>query len=539
MKRAIAICVLVSLTTYLQAQEQFVIEDLNEFTQSSVALISTDRSWGSGFFVTGKVVVTNHHIVSNAQQILVKLRHSEVSARVYWQDPRLDLAVVLLDDSIPGSRPVTLANNAEGPGLGSGLLALGLEGDVSEGFDLTAQVIPTPVLGNVTQLVDVYGWPWVKDNTTRDKADDLLMMQHSAQVSEGYSGGPIFDLCGRVIGVITMPPRGVEGINYASGIGELVSKLASERLLNRQLNRLVNKDTTACAISEIPADAVVAVAGEGDELDLLRDEIDVLQQTVSESVEARERAAELTQAYQEQMAELEAEITRSRQAEVVNQQALNDLTEKLSDLEDQNRQQLAVLQQSELKLTEAESSLAVANEALGEVQQEVATIERESQEERARLLNIVIIVSAVVLGLFLIALVLIASLRKKLTDAVIRAKDTITRVAARRGSGVSVRPQADPNVKQIRIGRGRDMEFRFESDAVSRFHAELEIRKGADGQPDTYHLADVGSANGLRILRDERWEEFDKGPVELDDMIQFGDEETTIRAIVGNAGRSN
>lgn len=532
--KSLAVVYLLSLASNAVAENNLSVEDLKELTQYNVALVTTERGWGSGFFVTGKAVITNHHIVANASEILVKQRHAEVNARVYWSDAKLDLAVILLTEAIPGSHPVTISGNTQGLAAGTSLFALGIEGDADKKFDLSLQVVPKHVFGEIEQLVDVYGWPWVKENRTRDRSDDMLMMQHSAQVTKGYSGGPLYDTCGRVIGVITMPPRGVEGVNYASDVGELIDKLATERLLNRQLNRLVNKDRSACTPIAIDVATLEATESEGGELDDLRSEVAALQQIVTESAEQKQDAERSRQETEEQMLALRDEIERSKQAEEVNQQALNSLTRQLRDLEKQNEQQLAVLQQSELKLSEAETSLEDANVALGEVQQEVATIERESQEERAKLLQILIIVASVVLALFLIAIVLIASLRKKVADVVIRAKDSITRVAARRGSSTKARPTpSEPSsVRTIRIGRGRDMDFRFESDAVSRFHAELEITKGSEDAPDTYSLSDVGSANGTRILREERWEEFTKGSVQLDDMMQFGDEEVTIRRIV-------
>ena len=528
-------CAIYASTASL-AVEEMSEENLTELTKYSVALVMSDRAWGTGFFVTGKVVITNHHIVASKRDILVKQRHNEVNARVYWSDARTDLAVVLLDDAIPGSRQVTLSSNEDGPTIGARAFALGLEGDANQLFDLNLQVVPTPVLGQFTQLVNVYGWPWIKEDASSRQRDDLLMLQHSASVTKGYSGGPLFDFCGRVVGVITMPPAGVEGVNYASGINELVSKLESERLLNRQLNRLVIKDDEPCVSTAIaPVTEPVVIEEEPSEIDELREEISALQQTVSDTVDTKNQAVNLTRAYQEQMARLREEIQRGRQAEVVNQQALDDLTKKLTDLEEQNITQLAVLQQSDQKLSDAETQLEVANEALRSVQSEVETIERESQEERARLLTIIIIVAAVIVGLFLIALVLIASLRKKVGEAMVRARDSITRVAARRGSGSRPRPSPESGVRQIRIGRGRDMDYRFDSDAVSRYHAELEVREGKDGQETEYLLRDIDSANGTRISRDERWEELKQGPVQLDDMIQFGDQEITIRRIVEQA----
>lgn len=92
---------------------------------------------------------------------------------------------------------------------------------------------------------------------------------------------------------------------------------------------------------------------------------------------------------------------------------------------------------------------------------------------------------------------------------------------------------------KIRIGRGRDMDLRFDSAKVSRLHAELTVSRGAeDGRP-VYRLRDCASSNGSAVLRAGRWRLIDREIVSAGEELKLGDIETTAARLHGEWLRRN
>ena len=57
-------------------------------------------SLGSGFIINKSgTVVTNNHVIANAEDILVKVGSKEYKAKVVGSDPYMDLAVLKIDSS--------------------------------------------------------------------------------------------------------------------------------------------------------------------------------------------------------------------------------------------------------------------------------------------------------------------------------------------------------------------------------------------------------------------------------------------------------
>ena len=150
---------------------------------------------GSGFFISADgYAVTNNHVVDKAESVEVKTDDGKTyKAKVIGVDPRTDLALIKVDGA---SFPfVKLADKS--PRIGDWVLAVG------NPFGLSSTV--------TAGIVSARG-----RDIGASAYDDFI--QIDAPVNKGNSGGPAFDVEGRVIGVNTAifsPSGGSVGIAFA------------------------------------------------------------------------------------------------------------------------------------------------------------------------------------------------------------------------------------------------------------------------------------------------------------------------------------
>ncbi|HYG25703.1 MAG TPA: Do family serine endopeptidase [Caulobacteraceae bacterium] len=154
------------------------------------------QSSGSGFFISPDgYVVTNNHVIENAEKITVTLKDGkELEADVVGRDEGTDLAVVKVRGG--GRYPYVNFENSATPRVGDWVITVG--NPFGLGGTATAGIISS------------YG---------RDIGDTFVdYIQIDAPINRGNSGGPTFDIYGRVIGVNTAifsPSGGSVGIGFA------------------------------------------------------------------------------------------------------------------------------------------------------------------------------------------------------------------------------------------------------------------------------------------------------------------------------------
>ncbi|WP_298162626.1 Do family serine endopeptidase [Brevundimonas sp.] len=175
----------------------------------------TAQGAGSGFFISADgFIVTNNHVVANATKITVKLADGrELPGRLVGRDADTDLAVVKVEGS--DFKFVSFEEAAE-PRVGDWVIAVG------NPFGLGG----TATAGIVSARARDIG-----DGTT--PYTDYL--QIDAAINRGNSGGPTFDIYGRVIGVnsaIFSPTGGSVGIGFA--IPASIAKSVTDRLMSGQ-----------------------------------------------------------------------------------------------------------------------------------------------------------------------------------------------------------------------------------------------------------------------------------------------------------------
>ena len=152
-------------------------------------------SSGSGFFISPDgYLVTNNHVVENSSEIKVILKDErEFSARIVGRDQATDLAVLKVEGK--GFPYVDFENSAK-PRVGDWVISVGN---------------PFGLGGTATAgIISAYG---------RDIGETFVdYIQIDAAINRGNSGGPTFDVYGRVIGVNTAifsPSGGSVGIGFA------------------------------------------------------------------------------------------------------------------------------------------------------------------------------------------------------------------------------------------------------------------------------------------------------------------------------------
>jgi len=155
-------------------------------------------SLGSGFIIDKSgVVVTNNHVVQGAEDIVVRVNgKEEYKAKILGTDPYADLAVLRIEsDEI--FTPVNFGDSDKAR-VGDWVVAIG--NPYGLGGTVTSGIISA-------KHRDV--------NMTR--YDDFI--QTDASINVGNSGGPLFDLNGKVIGVntaiIAPGSSGSVGIGFA------------------------------------------------------------------------------------------------------------------------------------------------------------------------------------------------------------------------------------------------------------------------------------------------------------------------------------
>ena len=138
-------------------------------------------SLGSGFIINENgTVVTNNHVISGADDILVKVGDKEYKAKVIGADPYMDIAVLKMETK--DKFKIVKFGDSDQARVGDWAVAIG--NPFGLGGTVTAGIISA-------RNRDI--------NLTR--YDDFI--QTDASINQGNSGGPLFNLKGEVIGINT------------------------------------------------------------------------------------------------------------------------------------------------------------------------------------------------------------------------------------------------------------------------------------------------------------------------------------------------
>jgi len=165
---------------------------------------------GSGFFIAANgYIVTNNHVVADATEIRVKLADGrEMDARLVGRDENTDLAVIKVEGT---DFPFVSFEETALPRVGDWVIAVG--NPFGLGGTATAGIVSAQGRRDIDSAYVDY-------------------LQIDAAINQGNSGGPTFDIYGRVIGVnaaIFSQTGGSVGIGFA--IPASVAKPITDRLV--------------------------------------------------------------------------------------------------------------------------------------------------------------------------------------------------------------------------------------------------------------------------------------------------------------------
>ena len=164
---------------------------------------------GSGFIIDQEgIVVTNNHVIQDAEDIIVRVNDKEFKANVVGADPLSDIAVLKLETN-EKFIPVKFGDSDKAR-IGDWVIAIGnpfgLGGTVTSG-----------IISARNRSIGL------------SRYEDYI--QTDASINSGNSGGPLFDMNGDVIGINTA----ILGRNGSIGIGFSIPSNSAKIVIDQLL----------------------------------------------------------------------------------------------------------------------------------------------------------------------------------------------------------------------------------------------------------------------------------------------------------------
>ena len=188
---------------------------------------------GSGFIVAQDRIVTNHHVVAGTSIALVVFSDGASSSvtGVVSDSSSKDLVILA---AATGQRPSLTLGDELALQQGDAVYAIG----APEGLELT---FTNGIVSGFRTL------------------DDQFLIQSTAPIGHGSSGGPLFDRTGKVVGITSSMLSSTPGIYFSVGVGDL------KRLLRTPLAVVMSfsdwaKDNPATAATGSPEHELTASA---------------------------------------------------------------------------------------------------------------------------------------------------------------------------------------------------------------------------------------------------------------------------------------
>ena len=168
-------------------------------------MIPEQRASGSGVLIADNgYIVTNNHVVQNADEITVTLSNKKTyKAKVIGRDPAYDLAVIKIEAT---GLPYLLYGNSDDVKVGQWVMAIG--------YPLNLET--TVTAGIVSAKSRSLGLNRDSDGTRASAVESYI--QTDAAVNQGNSGGALVSTDGKLIGInsaIASPTGYYSGYSYA------------------------------------------------------------------------------------------------------------------------------------------------------------------------------------------------------------------------------------------------------------------------------------------------------------------------------------
>jgi S1-C subfamily serine protease len=199
----IVFVVLFAVTAIAQ-QKELSIKQIAAKGLKSVVFIKTKDAqskslgFGSGFFITKQLIATNYHVIQGATQITassIYKTNEEFTCKVLGTNKENDLAII----EIQGTTGIALELSLQDLEIGERVYAVGnpegMGGTFSEGL--------------ISSLRTFKGYT-------------NSVIQHTAPMSQGSSGGPLLNSSGEVIGINAAINKVGQNINFAVDSADLL-----------------------------------------------------------------------------------------------------------------------------------------------------------------------------------------------------------------------------------------------------------------------------------------------------------------------------
>ena len=205
----------------LSQLERSTVELFQRVSPSVVQVVSlsgegsaaTPTGTGTGFvWDAAGHVVTNNHVIENAQRIVVRLDSDEIAeASLVGRAPNYDLAVLRMG-RMTSARPPVAVGTSRDLQVGQSVFVIG------NPFGLD-QSLTTGIVSALKRRLPTSGGREITD-----------VIQTDAAINPGNSGGPLLDSSGRLIGVTTAifsPSGAYAGIGFAIPV-DVVNRVVPE-----------------------------------------------------------------------------------------------------------------------------------------------------------------------------------------------------------------------------------------------------------------------------------------------------------------------
>ena len=170
-----------------------------EEVYESVFVVNTNEAIGSGFAVGTNSIITNAHVIEDAQTIWIETYGGEeYTAYVYAADFDLDIALLVVRDTVFTPLPKADVNAAK---IGEDIYTIGAPKGLS--YTLTTGAI----------------------SAKNREVDGYYYIQIDAPINTGNSGGPLLNDNGEVLGINTLKFNNSEGIGFAIPIDAAIEFL--------------------------------------------------------------------------------------------------------------------------------------------------------------------------------------------------------------------------------------------------------------------------------------------------------------------------
>lgn len=196
---------------------------------------------GSGFIIgeneTELLIATNSHVIADSEDLTVSfVDETTADAMVKGYDNDLDVAVIavrLQDISEETKEKIAVAKLGDSTTLKAGQAVISIGNALLLGQSVTTGIISAtnmPVGGGYDEMGNQYG------------SDDRVMIQTTAIMNPGCSGGVLINASGEVVGINTMTISAidVEGMCYAIPISDAIPVL--DNLKKREIRERLREE---------------------------------------------------------------------------------------------------------------------------------------------------------------------------------------------------------------------------------------------------------------------------------------------------------